>query len=106
MSDVQGMIIQVEREQKEQWIQAVAVLSTLHPTLEVNINDPVGMAQAIHQHVTAERDTAKEIIKELVERLQWYVDEDEVNDQEGNEYWLEGRDKAIELLARAKELLK
>lgn len=100
MSDVQGMIIQVEREQKEQWIQAVAVLSPLHPTLEVNINDPIGMAQAIHQHVTAERDTALEIIKELVETLEFY--------QEVFETCVSAKqyDKTRRLLARAKELLK
>lgn len=94
MSEVQEMIIQVEREQKEQWIQAVAVLSTLHPTLEVNINDPIGMAQAIHQHVTAERDTAKEIIKDFARKF-------ETLDLEVGLFPDEK-----ELLARARELLK
>jgi len=95
MSDVQEMIIQVEREQKEQWIQAVAVLSTLHPTLEVNVNDPIGMAKSIHQHVTAERDTAKEIIKELVSAAQGLAASRTYNPE-----------ILRDLLARAKELLK
>lgn len=42
-----------------------------------------------------------ELVQELKGMLQWYIDEDEVNEgQEGNEYWTEGKHKAIELLGR------
>lgn len=42
-----------------------------------------------------------ELVQELRDMLQWYIDEDEVNEgQEGNEYWTEGKQKAIELLGR------
>lgn len=35
----------------------------------------------------------------LAEALQWYVDNDDTNDgQEGNEFWLAGRDRARALL--------
>lgn len=33
--------------------EAIGLLTTLHPTLEMNSEDPVGMAKAIHAHVTA-----------------------------------------------------
>ncbi len=60
----------------------------------------------LYDTVTAERDAAVSIGKELMERLQWYVNEDDVRDEQGNEYWIEGRNEAMNLLARAKELLK
>ena len=37
---------------------------------------------------------------ELVEALRWYVDTDEVMEMEGNEFWLDGRDRARAALAK------
>ena len=37
--------------------------------------------------------------KRLAEALRWYVENDDTNEgQEGNEYWLAGRDRAIAVL--------
>ena len=38
---------------------------------------------------------------ELVEALRWYVDTDEVLEMEGNEFWLDGRERARAALAKA-----
>lgn len=47
------------------------------------------------------------LIDELVQSLQWYVDEDEINEgQEGNEYWLDGKHEAEALLDRAKQFME
>jgi len=47
------------------------------------------------------------LIDELVQSLQWYVDEDEINEgQEGNEYWVAGKHAAEELIGRAKQKLE
>jgi len=47
------------------------------------------------------------LIDELVQSLQWYVDEDEINEgQEGNEYWVTGKHAAEELIIRAKQKLE
>lgn len=38
-------------------------------------------------------------VDRMAEALQWYVDNDDTNDgQEGNEFWLAGRDRARALL--------
>ncbi len=38
-------------------------------------------------------------IRALKEMLQWYVDEDEINEGDPeNEYWIDGKNKAIALL--------
>lgn len=38
-------------------------------------------------------------IKELEEMLRWYVEEDEINEFDPeNEYWVEGKHKAMNLL--------
>ena len=37
---------------------------------------------------------------ELVEALRWYVDTDEVMEMEGNEFWLDGRERARAALAK------
>jgi len=38
---------------------------------------------------------------ELLEALKWYVETDEVMEMEGNEFWLEGRDRARAAIAKA-----
>ena len=44
-------------------------------------------------------DDATKRIKALEEMLQWYVDEDEINEGDPeNEYWIDGKNKAIALL--------
>lgn len=41
------------------------------------------------------------IVAELVGALQWYVETDEVSDMPGNEFWLEGRERARAAIAKA-----
>lgn len=41
------------------------------------------------------------IVAELVGALQWYVETDEVSDMLGNEFWLEGRERARAAIAKA-----
>ena len=36
---------------------------------------------------------------ELLEALRWYVESDEVNEAEGNEFWLAGKNRAKALIA-------
>lgn len=50
--------------------------------------------------------TCEQEVKELKEQrdrlekaLRWYVETDEVSDISGNEFWLDGRDRAIAALA-------
>ncbi len=45
----------------------------------------------------------QKMIDQLAEMLQWYVDEDEIIEgMEGNEYWVEGKQKAVALLESLK----
>lgn len=39
---------------------------------------------------------------ELYAALAWYVENDDVNEEPGNEHWLEGRDRAKAALAKAR----
>jgi hypothetical protein len=46
------------------------------------------------------------LIDELVHSLQWYVDEDEINEGDpDNEYWVAGKHAAQEIADRAKQIL-
>lgn len=46
------------------------------------------------------------LIDELVQSLQWYVDEDEINeDDEGNCYWVAGKHAAQSICDRAKQIM-
>lgn len=38
---------------------------------------------------------------ELLGALQWYVENDDTNEGDGNEFWLEGRDKARRIIEKA-----
>lgn len=52
------------------------------------------MQQAHHEALTRARE-AEARAEQLAEALQWYVDTDDTNDgQEGNEFWIAGRDRA------------
>ena len=45
----------------------------------------------------------QKLIEELTDMLQWYVDEDEIIEKmEGNEYWVEGKYKALALISKVK----
>jgi hypothetical protein len=45
------------------------------------------------------------LIDELVQSLQWYVDEDEIHEGDPeNKYWVDGKHEAEELLDRAKQI--
>ena len=64
-----------------------------------------GTEEAMHQRIRATYDKAvaecwRSKVKELVDALQWYVDEDDVIEEEGNEYWLEGRERARALVSK------
>lgn len=42
---------------------------------------------------------SEDYIKELEEMLRWYVEEDEINEGDPeNEYWVDGKHKAMKLL--------
>lgn len=41
--------------------------------------------------------------RSIREALEWYVEHDETNDEPGNEFWLEGRRRALEALGRGDE---
>jgi hypothetical protein len=58
----------------------------------------------------------RELVRELTERLEWYIQEDETyrgdNTEEGgtnwdeeNAYWIEGQDRAIAAVERARSFL-
>lgn len=38
---------------------------------------------------------------ELLDALRWYVENDDVYDMDGNEFWLEGRDRAVLAISKA-----
>jgi hypothetical protein len=43
---------------------------------------------------------------ELIERLEWFIAEDETNENDpGNQYWLTGKQAGIDSVARARALL-
>jgi hypothetical protein len=49
----------------------------------------------------------EEIIKELTECLEWYVEEDDVIEGDSeNSYWLKGKAKAISVLLKSKAFMK
>lgn len=66
--------------------------------------DALRLADALerdyHDETLAPRMAAAELRRlhslntELVEALRWYVDTDEVMEMEGNEFWLDGRERA------------
>lgn len=61
-----------------------------------------GEHPAVGKAATALRAYA-EREKELVEALQWYVDEDETNEGNENAYWLARRNRARAILSKLKE---
>lgn len=50
--------------------EAIGLLTTLHPTMEINPDDPAGMAMTIERHVTAERDEVIRHNKMLVDAIE------------------------------------
>jgi hypothetical protein len=47
------------------------------------------------------------LIDELVQLLQWYVDEDEIHEGDPeNKYWVDGKHEAEALLYRAKQIME
>lgn len=47
------------------------------------------------------------LIDELVQSLQWYVDEDEIHEGDPeNKYWVDGKHEAEALLDRAKQFME
>ena len=63
---------------------------------------PIGTAQHhLDGEAAAELRRLHALNAELVEALRWYVDTDEVDEIEGNEFWLDGRDRARKALAKA-----
>jgi hypothetical protein len=61
----------------------------------------IGTLVAILRGEGAEYVAAMQAKNEKLRRLlQWYVDNDDTNEGEGNEYWLEKKWEAINLLAR------
>jgi hypothetical protein len=40
------------QSQLNEWVQALGLLSVLNPTMEIDIEDPIGMATNIGLHVT------------------------------------------------------
>lgn len=62
------------RNRIEQLQQAVGLLTTLHPTMEMDVERPLEMAQKIERHVTEEKaddqKMANSIIREHSERIE------------------------------------
>ena len=56
--------------------------------------------KALNQSAAFER--LKEENQKLREALQWYVDTDEVDGRDGNEFWQDGKDRAIIVLEETK----
>lgn len=50
----------------------------------------------------------KDIVQELVECLEWYVENDDTNNYPNNEFWIEGLERARRALERyhAEEIAK
>jgi hypothetical protein len=42
-----------------------------------------------------------ELIKQLTKCLSWYVENDDTNDWEENEYWLKGKKEAEDIIKKA-----
>ena len=69
-----------------------------HDEME-RLRDGWHMANGTAELAMKHRDAAEARAERLAEALQWYVDNDDTNDgQEGNEFWLAGRDRARALL--------
>ena len=48
-----------------EWVQASGLLSTLHPTMEVDIDNPVAMAERVERFVRRQLADAKAVIDRL-----------------------------------------
>ena len=61
---------------KSSWIEAFGLVSTLHGTMPINVNDPVGMAQQIEAHVTGTISRLREYARHNTrcERHRWQGD--------------------------------
>jgi hypothetical protein len=59
---VYGEEIDKLRAEVESWQEAFGLLTTLHGKMEINVSDPMGMAQAIERHVRAEVEALKKQI--------------------------------------------
>ena len=60
--------------EKSNWIRAFGLVSTLHPTMEIDMNDPEKMANKIHTHVmelAAENAELKAVIQKKLDHPNW-----------------------------------
>ena len=44
------------------------------------------------------------LCEELLKHLEWYIEEDDTNDGEENEYWLKGKRDAMEVVSKTKKV--
>jgi hypothetical protein len=59
---VYGEEIDKLRAEVESWQEAFGLLTTLHGKMEINVSDPMGMAQAIERHVRAEVEALRDAL--------------------------------------------
>lgn len=77
-------------------------ISVKHETISSEVGNPrdykLGHRDA--RHAAAELSLKADArIEELEEMLRWYIEEDEINESDPeNEYWVEGKHKAMKLL--------
>ena len=48
----------------------------------------------------------RSMCEELLKHLEWYIEEDDVNEGEENEYWLKGKRDAMEVVSKTKKFLR
>lgn len=46
------------------------------------------------------------LCEELLKHLEWYIEEDETNENEENAYWLKGKQDAMEVVSKAKKVIE
>ena len=44
------------------------------------------------------------LCEELLKYLEWYIEEDDVNEGEENAYWLKGKRDAMDVVSKTKEV--
>lgn len=65
--------------------------------------DKVLKLRIIANHMT---ENVEQLCRELIECLQWYVDEDDVNEGfPDNKYWIDGKHRAIRTIKKAVDVL-
>jgi hypothetical protein len=63
------------------------------------------LVRLIEEHFSSRMTTDyRTLCEELLKHLEWYIEEDDTNEGEENEYWLKGKRDAMEVVSKTKKV--